>query len=70
MTLAATRRYAFRASVLLGLVATLTATALILALVGSPEQVVLAMSTGDVDVFLTLAVHTLIAAVTALIALL
>jgi hypothetical protein len=47
MTLAATRRYAFGASVLLGLAATLVAAVLVSALLSAPEQIVLAMSDAE-----------------------
>ena len=54
MTLAATRRYAFGASVLVGLAATVVAMALISMLLGDPERVVLAMSDADVGAFIRL----------------
>ena len=47
MTLAATRRYAFGASMLLGLGATVVAIVLVSALLSDPEQVVLAMTDAE-----------------------
>jgi hypothetical protein len=40
MTLAATRRYAFAASVVLGIVATVAASALVTIILSGPEQVI------------------------------
>ena len=54
MTLAATRRYAFGASVLLGLAATVVATALISMLLNDPERVVIAMSEAELGPLLRL----------------
>jgi hypothetical protein len=54
MTLAATRRYAFGASALLGLAATLAALALISALIGDPKDVVTALNAADLSAFLRL----------------
>ena len=62
MTLAASRRYAFRASVLLGLAATVIATALIAALVGDPQQIVMAFSDADLGAFVCLVLERFVAA--------
>ena len=70
MTLAATRRYAFGASVLLGLVATLLATALISALIGDPQQVVMAISEAELGAFVRLVLDRFLAAARAVVELL
>lgn len=70
MTLAATRRYAFGASVLLGLAATLVAMALISALMGDPQQVVMAISEQELGAFARLVLDRFVAAARAVLALL
>ena len=70
MTLAATKRYAFGASMLLGLAATVVAMALISALVGDPEQVVLAMSDAEFGGFIRLVLAQLVTAARAVVDLL
>lgn len=70
MTLAATRRYAFGASVLLGLAATLLAMALIAALVGDSDQVVIAMSDADFGAFCRVVFDRFLAATQAVLRLL
>ena len=70
MTLAATRRYAFGASVLLGLAATVVAVVLISILVSDPDRVVIAMSDADFGAFCRLIVDRFIAATRAVLALL
>ena len=70
MTLAATRRYAFGASLLLGLAATLVAMALISALVGDPQQVVVAMSEAELGAFIRLILDRFVAAVRVVVELL
>jgi hypothetical protein len=62
MTLAATRRYAFGASVLMGLLATLAALVLVSALVLAPDQVVLAMTNAELSSLLRLLLRGLAAA--------
>ena len=47
MTLAATRQYALALSAVVGVVAGIVATALIAAVLGSPERVLLAMTDDD-----------------------
>ena len=54
MTLAATRRYAVSAAVLVGLAATLVAVVLVAALLSDPEQIVLAMRDAELDSLLNL----------------
>ena len=70
MTLAATRRYAFGASLLLGLAATLLATGLISVLLGDPEEVVMAMSGTDLGALLHLILDRFAAAARVLLPLL
>jgi hypothetical protein len=70
MTLAATRRYAFGASVLLGLAATLLAIALISLLAGDPQPVVLAMTDADLGAFCRLILDRFMAAARAVLSLL
>ena len=70
MTLAATRRYAFGASVFLGLAATLLAMALISALLGDPQHVVLAASDADLGAFVRLVLDRFLAAARAVVELL
>ena len=70
MTLAATRRYAFGASVLLGLAATIVAMALISALLGDPQHVVMAVSDADFSAFVRLVLDRLLAAARAVVELL
>ena len=70
MTLAATRRYAFGASVLIGLAATALAVILISVLLSDPQQVVLAMTDSEFGSLLHLVGARLLSAVRALLALL
>ena len=70
MTLTATRRYAFGASVLVGLVATIVAVVLVSALLSDPEQVVLAMSDGELSSLFHLVCVRLMAAARVVIELL
>ena len=67
MTLAATKQYAFGASVLVGLAATVLAVALISVLLGDPERVVLAMSDADFGAFFRLILDRVLAAVRSLL---
>ena len=70
MTLAATRRYAFGASVLLGLAATIVAMALISVLTGDPQQVVTAFNEAELGAFVRLVVDRFIIAARAVVELL
>ena len=70
MTLAATKRYAFGASLLLGLGASILATALIAALVGDPQQVVLAMSDAEIGGFIRLVLAQIVTVARAVVELL
>ena len=70
MTLAATRRYAFRASVLLGLAATLVAMALLSILIGNPDQVVLALGDAEMGALFRLILDRLMTAARAVLSLL
>ena len=70
MTLAATRRYAFGASMLLGLAATVAAALLIWALLTDPQQVVMAVSDAEIGSFLRLVLQSLAAAARAVVGLL
>ena len=70
MTLAATRRYAFGASALLGLAATLLAMVLISALLGNPQQVVMAVSDADLSAFVRLVFDRFVAVARAVVELL
>ena len=70
MTLAATRRYAFGASVVLGLAATLVAVALISVLLGSPEQIIAAMTDADLSSLFRIVLDRIGAAVRAVVRLL
>ena len=67
MTLAATRRYAFGASVLLGLAATVLAVVLVSVLLSDPERVVLAMSDTEFGALLRLVGTQLLTAVRGLL---
>lgn len=49
MTLAATRQYALALSAVIGVIAGIVAAALIAAVLGTPERVVLAMNDGDLS---------------------
>ena len=69
MTLAATRRYAFGASVLLGLAATVLAVVLVSLLLSDPQQVVLAMTDTEFGSLLRLVGARLLDAARALLAL-
>lgn len=62
MTLAATRRYAFGASMLLGLAATVVAIVLVSVLLSDPEQVVLAMTDSEFGSLLRLVYVRLLSA--------
>lgn len=70
MTLAATRRYAFGASVVLGLAATLVAVALISVLLGSPERIIAAMTDTDLSSLFHVVLDRIGAAVRAVLRLL
>ena len=70
MTLAATRRYAFGASVVLGLAATLVAVALISVLLGSPERIIAAMTDTDLSSLFDIVLDRIGAAVRAVLRLL
>ena len=70
MTLAATRQYAFGASVLLGLAATIVAAVLIAALLSDPERVVLAVNDGHLESLLRFVFERLVAAARAVVELL
>ena len=70
MTLAATRRFAFGASVLLGVAATVVATTLVTLLLGSPEEVLLALSDPDLSSFLRLLLDQFVAALRIVLSLL
>lgn len=70
MTLAATRRYAFGASVVLGLAATLVAVALISVLLGSPERIIAAMTDTDLSSLFHIVLDRIGAAVRAVLRLL
>ena len=66
MTLAATKQYAFGASILVGLAATMVAVTLISVLLGNPERVVLAMGDADFSAFVQLILDRLLATARAL----
>ena len=70
MTLAATRRYAFGASLLLGLAAAIVAVVLVSLLVNDPERVVLAMSDAELTSLLRLVCNQLLTAARAVLELL
>jgi hypothetical protein len=70
MTLAATRRYAFGASVVLGVAATLVAMALLSILIGHPEQVVLALGDAEMGALFGLILDRLMTAARAVLSLL
>lgn len=70
MTLAATRRYAFGASLLLGLAATIVSVVLVSMLVNDPERVVLAMSDAELTSLLRLVCTQLLTAARAVLELL
>ena len=70
MTLAATRRYAFGASVVLGIAATVAAAALVTVLLSGPEQVVIAMGDGDTESLVRLILRQLVSGVRAVLRLL
>lgn len=59
MTLAATRRYAFGASVIVGILASIAAVALTSALVTTPEQVAITIDQGDLGALIHLIVNRL-----------
>ena len=63
MTLAATRRYAFGVSMILGVAATLMAVALVSALLSSPEQLVISTSDAELESLFRLIVERLATAV-------
>lgn len=67
MTLAATRRYAFGASVLLGLAASVVAVVLISLLLSDPERVVMAMSEAELSSLLRLVFSRILDAARALL---
>ena len=67
MTLAATRRYAFGASMLLGFAATVVAIVLVSALLSDPEQVVLAMTDAEFGSLLRLVCVRLLSAAQAML---
>jgi hypothetical protein len=70
MTLAATRRYAFGASVLLGLAAAVVAAVLISMLLSDPERVVIAMSDAELGSLLRLVFSRILDAARAVVKLL
>ena len=70
MTLAATRRYAFGASVLLGLAAAVVAVALISILLSDPERIVIAMSEAELGSLLHLVLSQILDAARAVLSLL
>ena len=70
MTLAATRRYAFGASLAVGLIATLVAAALVTALLSGPEHVVIAIGEADAEGVLRLLLRQLASGVRAVLRLL
>jgi len=70
MTLAATRRYAFGASMLLGLTASMVAAVLVSTLLSDPERVVLAMSDAELGSLLRFVLERVLAAARAVVALL
>ena len=67
MTLAATRRYAFGASVLLGLAASVIAVVLISLLLSDSERVVMAMSEAELSSLLRLVLSRILDAARALL---
>lgn len=66
MTLAATRQYALALSAIVGVVAGIVAAALIAAVLGSPERVVLAMNDDDLSSVVYLILDRLVAVATAI----
>ena len=70
MTLLATRRYAFGASVGIGLVAVVMAAVLVGTLVADPDGLLLAMDNADVASLMRVIVHRLVSTVSAILRLL
>jgi hypothetical protein len=66
MTFTATRRFAFGASLALGIAAAVIAAALVSALVTSPEQVLVSMSDPDIESLFRLVLRRLASAAIAL----
>jgi len=66
MTLAATRQYALALSAIVGVVAGIVAATLIAAVLGRPEQVVLAMNDDDLSSVVYLILDRLVAVATAI----